>query len=182
MTSDFLKKFLTGGQIEGAIDDVVRLAGPVRIALIGGVALQLYGSDRLTKDVDFVAEDVFDLDEGTKVMSIGGVKGMTRQGIPVDILVGGEYPSLREEALSEARSFPGISVPVATVEHIMVLKLVAGRQKDELDIETMLMLHVPDLDKTRAIIREHVGKYAVKDFDSFVDEVAWREANDKKEE
>jgi hypothetical protein len=146
---------------------------------VGGVALQLYGSDRLTKDVDFVAGSVFPglVDEAP--LSIGGIKGLTSKGTPVDILVGGEYPSLYEETIDDARYSSDLRVSVATVEHIMAMKLVAGRAKDEEDIKTILRLGALDVQRTRRIIREHVGKFAVGDFDAFVDEVSWRQEHDR---
>ena len=47
MTSNIFKKFLGPEQISAALDEVSHLArdGGASIALIGGVALQLYGSD-----------------------------------------------------------------------------------------------------------------------------------------
>jgi len=184
MTSDFLKKFLGPEQIEGALDEVAELAdhSGAQVALIGGVALQLYGSDRMTKDIDFVGDVEFEgLIEPGRV-GIGGFKGKTSNGVQVDVLIGGDYPSLRTATLENAEEVAGLPVRVARLEHILALKLVAGRQKDELDIKTMLMLGNADLELTREIIGEHVGKYAVGDFDSFVIEVAWRQKRDLEKE
>lgn len=187
MTSNIFKKFLGPEQISAALDEVSHLArdGGASIALIGGVALQLYGSDRLTRDIDFVGDMEFPGLADEKPLSIGGFQGKTSTGTPVDILIGGDYRSLRESTLNMSKYEPELGVRVADAEHIMVLKLVAGRGKDEEDIKTILRLNletegVLDLGEVRSIIKLHLGLFAVGDFNAFVDEVAWREKHDKR--
>lgn len=57
MTGPQRKKFLDASQITGAITEAAALARKqhVRVALAGGCAMQIYGSDRLTADVDLIA-------------------------------------------------------------------------------------------------------------------------------
>lgn len=175
-----LKKFLDPGQISLAITEVRRHAeqSGVKVVLVGGVALQLYGSDRLTVDVDFVANDVFMMLDGFKSLSIGGFQGRTSAGTPVDVLLGGKYPDLYPAIINDAVYFPEVGVKVATLEGLMAMKLAAGRIKDEEDIRSMLALGEVDLAAARAIIEEAIGSYAVGDFDSFVDEVSWKMERD----
>jgi hypothetical protein len=182
MTSDFLKKFLGPAEIQSAISEVATQAENegAEVALIGGVALQLYGSDRMTKDIDFVGDREFEGLRDQAPLGIGGFKGKTSRGVQVDVLIGGDYPTLRQAALEEAPFIEELDVKVATLEHILALKLVAGRAKDELDMRTIFMLGGADLDRARSIISKHVGKYAVGDFNSLVDEVAWQMERDRK--
>jgi hypothetical protein len=73
VTSPF-KKFLDVNQIEDVISEARFLAGEqgVSIAVIGGVALRFYGSDRMTKDIDFVANAEFGGISDEKSLNIGG--------------------------------------------------------------------------------------------------------------
>jgi hypothetical protein len=51
----------------------------VRIALLGGFALQQYGSDRLTGDIDIAAPEVLDGLPAGKALTFGGVQTTTSQ-------------------------------------------------------------------------------------------------------
>jgi len=181
-SSRALKKFLSPEQIEGALVEVAKMASDSRsdIALIGGVALQLYGSDRLTKDVDFVADVPFNGLTDVVEIKIGGYQGKTPSGIPVDVLIGGKYAELREASLRSAISEPELGVAVVRLPYIMALKLVAGRAKDEEDIRTMLRLDVVDVEDTLAVIKRYVGEYAADDFRSVVEEAEWKRDRDRK--
>lgn len=182
MTSESLKKFLDARQIDEALKEVAELsaAAGVDVALVGGVALQLYGSDRFTKDVDFVGDGEFaGLDDFGR-LSLGGWKGTTSKGVRVDVLVKGEFEGLYENVLRGARFEPDLGVKVARAEHIMAMKLVAGRGKDEEDIRIMLRLGDMDLDEARRFVRANLGQYAVKEFDSFVGEVEWQVERDSR--
>lgn len=183
MTSESLKRFLDAEQIEEALTEVASLseAAGVKVALVGGVALQLYGSDRFTKDVDFVGDGEFPGLSDVGRLSLGGWKGLTSKGVRVDVLVHGEYEGLYESVLDGAVFQPDLGVRVARVEHIMAMKLVAGRGKDEEDIKVMLRLGELDLSEARRFVRQHLGQFAVKELDSFVDEVAWRRAKEQQD-
>ena len=190
MISNPFKRFLSADQIETALKEVATLADQagVAVALVGGVALQLYGSDRFTRDVDFVTYAhtsglfIYNHTSGffdAMVMSIGGVQGKTKSGIPVDFLFGGEYPKLYEEALQRAERTSSLPVPVARLAHIIAMKMVARRAKDEGDIETMLRIGAVDVAETKSVIKRHLGTYGAKEFMAVVDEVAWRSKLDE---
>lgn len=181
-SSRALKKFLSPEQIETALTEVAKIASDSgsEIALIGGVALQLYGSDRLTKDVDFVADCYFDGLTDVTEINIGGFQGKTQSGIPVDVLIGGEYAKLRIASLSHAVNEPDLGVSVVALSYIMALKFVAGRAKDEEDIRTMLRLGAVDVLETLKVIRRYVGAYAEKSFQSVVEEAEWKRDRDRK--
>ena len=48
-----------------------------------------------------------------------------------------------------------------------------------LDLETLLRLGVLDVAKARAIIRQHLGEYAAREWDSLAAEVAWKTRRDE---
>jgi len=184
MTSESLKKFLDAKQIEETLSEVAVLSkkAGVDVALVGGVALQLYGSDRFTKDVDFVGDGEFAGLNDVGRISLGGWKGLTSKGVRVDVLVKGDFEGLYENVLAGARYEPDLGVKVARAEHIMAMKLVAGSGKDEEDIRIMLRLGRLDIGEAKHFIRRQLGQFAVKEFDSFIDEVEWRRSKDEKDE
>ena len=131
-------------------------------ALVGGLALALYGSDRNTKDVDIIANKVLPIPR----------KGLLRQGgeryeiqtskrtVFVDwILRRDEFKKLFQTALSEATRVSNL--PILTPEWLVILKFIAGRFKDQED--AVFLLSRPGLVDRRLIkekIETHLGKPA----------------------
>ena len=74
--TNYQKRFLDPKQLESAAAEVGALAKQegVRVALIGGFALQHYGSDRLTGDIDFAADSVLEGLPSGPPLSFGGVQ------------------------------------------------------------------------------------------------------------
>jgi hypothetical protein len=176
-----MTKFLELREMDEAISEVAELARreQVRIALVGGAAMEIYGSDRMAKDVDFAS--LAHLSELTIVspLPFGGYAGLSRSGHPVNVIVrSDEYAPLYEEAIDHAVA-DNLLVPVVGPEYLAALKMAAGREKDELDLRTLIRLGVLDLPKTRKIVRQHLGEYAARSLDSFCDEVAWLKSREK---
>ncbi len=181
MTGVTKKKFLSAEDIERAISEVAELSKGTRVfpVLAGGSAMQLYGSDRLTKDVDFVAKAIPAQISVEKKLSFGGVSGKTPGGLPVCfILRDDDFRPLYLEAHKNAIDV-GRPVKVITPEYLAAMKLVAGRGKDEEDLRILLRLKAVDLPKARGAIKRTLGAFAVKEFDSYVDEVEWRRSRDE---
>lgn len=171
------KKFLSIEQLEKAVDEVTRVFeqfhGSLPV-LIGGFALQLYGSDRLTTDVDFIAEEEsyegeFEL---RGYLAFGGVGVVTSEGVPVDLVVReDEYAALYLAAAEDAIEVDGISAPVARLEYLAAMKMAAGRGKDMLDLEFIAGSDELNRAETREIIDKYLGLYAAKAFDRILEEV-----------
>ena len=175
-------KFLNAADIESAIDEISHKAAEhhVRVALLGGAAMQLYGSDRLTVDVDFVAEDTLPIVD-PEPLRFGGIAGKTEGGVPVDLLIReDEATELYEAALSSAQRMEGVLVPVVTPEFLAVMKLAAGRTKDRQDLLYLLMSGEANADATRKIAYRFLGYYGADDFDSYVAEAEVELARSKK--
>jgi hypothetical protein len=169
-------KFLNPADVEEVLTDVFEDASRegVEVALAGGVAMELLGSDRLTKDVDFVCSAVLPSIRAVKPLSFGGISGLSRNGHPVDLIVrDDEYAELYQEALANALSSPDVVVKVVAPEYLAAMKMAAGRDKDEMDLKTLIRLGTISLPKTEDVIRRHLGRYAVKEFKSLVAEVDW---------
>lgn len=184
MTSQFLKKYLGPDRIESALREINSLEDVkhVRIAVAGGIAMQVYGSDRLTTDIDFFADRVFDGIDVQRNLSFGGVGGLTVRGkVPVCINVrSDDSQRLYEEALDRSLPLPELlGALVVTPEYMAAIKLDAGRAKDEEDLHFLIREKVIDLEKTRSIIRRLLGAFAVKEFQSHVDETEWKRERDR---
>jgi len=109
-------------------------------ALAGGLAMHLYGSQRLTKDVNIIASQDLSLTPKHR-LSFGG-SGYTLQvgkyEIPIDWIVRNDgYERFYQAALKEAVKLPN-GLRIVTPEWLVILKFNAGRQKDLDDIVFLL--------------------------------------------
>jgi hypothetical protein len=171
------KKFFGPTLLAEAVNQVGALAKAegVRVALIGGFALQLFDSDRATGDVDFAAKErVRALPRG-KALSFGGEQTVAPNGVPVHVVLrSDDYAGLYEEALIQATRVQGVQVPVARPEHLAAMKMVARRAKDIADLEFLVASGTADPARARPVIRSHLGPYAADEFDRVVEEIAWK--------
>jgi hypothetical protein len=171
MTSDSLKNVLRVEEIGEAIDEVVAAAKEQHadVAVAGGVAMQLYGSERFTKDVDFIVDkDLYGFKHLATLM-FGGWQAKTKSGVPIDmILRDDEYDELYGDALASAIRIKGVPIKVVTPEHMAALKLGAARAKDVDDLR-YLMTKAPkfNYDTARRLIGKYLGVYAAREFDAY---------------
>lgn len=144
-----------------AIQTVARIAdeNDANWALVGGLAMALYGSDRLTKDIDIIADKLLPLENEGKLRQ-GGERYLIKtdkKEVAIDwILRNDEFKKLFQAALKEAVEINGVSV--LTPEWLVILKFIAGRFKDQED--AVFLLSRKDLVNRNLIkekIVEHVG-------------------------
>lgn len=109
-------------------------------ALAGGLAMHLYGSQRLTKDVDIIASKELSLTAKHR-LSFGGSSYTLQIGkyeIPIDWIVRNDgYEKYYRAALKDAVRLPN-GLRIVTPEWLVILKINAGRQKDLDDIVFLL--------------------------------------------
>lgn len=109
-------------------------------ALVGGIAMHLYGSPRLTKDVDVIASAVLNL-ESSKNLGFGGKRYTVKienLEVRVDWIVRGDAArKFYESALKEAHKTTS-GFPIVTPEWMVILKYIAGRFKDQQDAVYLL--------------------------------------------
>lgn len=159
--------------------DLAERAG-IRAALLGGYAMQHYGSDRLTGDVDFAADAALPDIEPTGELSFGGVRYEAPNGVPVEwVLRNDEYTDLYAEALERAGSLDD-GTPVVSPEHLAATKFATRRSRDHEDV--VFLLQQPDLvdrERVREIVYRLVGgRFARDEFDLVIDEADWRTRKD----
>ena len=127
-------------------------------ALVGGLAMALYGSDRTTKDIDIIADKLPPLEKIGDLMQ-GGERYLIKTGkkeVAVDWIIRKDvFKELFAEALKESIKIN--DVPVLTPEWLVILKFIAGRFKDQED--AVFLLSRNNL-VNRNIIKEHIIKSA----------------------
>lgn len=136
--------------------------------------MQLYGSDRFTTDVDFVA-DSFIIELPRKgTLTFGGTKSKTSNDVPVDLIVRTDrYADLYDEALDHAQRMPGVPVPVITLPYLGAMKLAAHRGKDLQDLGFILTATGVNYQKLRAVVTKHLGEEAGDDLDAYRLSAKW---------
>ena len=168
------RRLLAPEVLDAAADFVIQAARRegVTVALAGGYALQMHGSPRLTGDVEEVADGAIAALPPGKRLSFGGYKSEA-EGVPVDVIVrADDFALLYQDALVHASLIKG--VPFIRPEYLAAMKLVAGRRTDLADLAFLVGEEVIDLERTRAIVRQHLGPYAVKELNAFIEETLWR--------
>ncbi len=143
------------------IETVAKIAEENNIdwALAGGLAVILYGSDRLTKDVDFIASKKLPLkSEGSLVQ--GGERytvKTTKRNVAVDwITRNDEAENFYRRALQDAVLIA--DTPILTPEWLVILKFIAGRFKDQEDgVFLLRKKDLVDRDKVKQMILEIGG-------------------------
>ena len=171
------KQYLSTEAIDAGIAEVAEMVRQAKIgaALVGGCALQQYGSDRLTADIDFASTRALSALPPLVALSFGGYQSVTPSGIPVDWIVrADDYAALYEEAVEFAVRMDAVPIKVATPEYLAAMKMVARRKKDDADLDALLQSGLVNVKKARSIIKRLLGTYAADDFDSYVMESKWR--------
>jgi hypothetical protein len=142
-----------------AIEKIGELANQNGIdwALVGGLAVALYGSDRNTKDIDIIASKLLPL-KSEALLKQGGKRykiKTDKKTVAVDwIIRNDEFKNLFQEALKESVIIGG--VPVLTPEWLVILKFIDGRFRDQED--AVFLLSSKGL-VNREIIKEKIIKH-----------------------
>ena len=152
-----------------------QVGGP--FALIGGAALQVYGNERYTKDVDFAVREA----QGAQALAlwpgesrplgIGGV-ALIADGACIDLIDRRrELRALYEEAIDATQASrvtvdaAGELVPLVPAEYLAVMKFAADRDQDVIDVLYLLKLDVFNYRMARDIVERHLGRFGARHFD-----------------
>lgn len=125
-----------------ALKKIAKIAAKedVEWALAGGIAMHLYGSDRLTKDVDVIALKRLNL-TAVNPIGFGGETYSVKVGkkeIHVDWIVREDsYRQYYIQALKDAAELKN-GLRIITADWLAILKYIAGRNKDNEDIIYLL--------------------------------------------
>ena len=131
-------------------------------ALVGGIAMYLYGSPRLTKDVDIIATNIVSL-KANAPLNLGGNNYIIELGkykIAVDWIVRNDgYAKYYQAALKESVKIPQ-GFKLISPEWLVILKLFAGRQKDYDD--AVFLLKEKEL-VNRSKVKENIVRIGSED-------------------
>ena len=134
----------------------------IKWAIAGGIALQIYGFTRATTDVDAIASAILPISRKAE-LTFGGesyLVAIDNENITVDWIVRNDsYDDFYEAALNEADEIEGIKV--VSPEWLAILKHLANRGKDELDL--MWLLREPHL-VNRKLMFEHLERVRGKKY------------------
>lgn len=143
------------------IETVAKLAeeNDIDWALAGGLAVILYGSERLTKDIDFIASKKLPLESKGSLVQGGerySVKTSNKE-VTVDwITRDDEARKFYERALKDAVMIR--ETPVLSPEWLVILKYIAGRFKDQEDgVFLLKQKDLVDRNKVKQMIVEIGG-------------------------
>lgn len=165
-------------ELAEAAQDTVRHArkNGVKIALLGGYALQLYGSPRFTSDLDFVVSEPTSLEhEVVEELTFGGVAIQAFNDVPVDLICrSDDYAALYQAALDTAHGRPVIGFDVVTKPFLAAMKMASGRAKDHADLEWLIVDGDLDIPEARIVIKTFLGAYAAREFDELVMVSKWK--------
>jgi hypothetical protein len=147
----------------------------VRWALIGGFAISVRSIPRFTKDLDFAvavasdaeAEDVvhrlgargYQPAEIIEQEYVGRLSGVRLERGGSDVVVDLPFASsgIEDEVVAAATRvevLPRLSAPVATTGHLIALKVLAGRNQDLTDLESLVPgASSVDLEAARGAVR-----------------------------
>lgn len=166
----------------------VATAAGVDCALAGGIAMHLYGFTRATTDVDLIASEVLNL-EATRDLSFGGesypvavgeriinVDWIVRDDEAADVYVG----ALADAAPSE------FGLRIVTPEWLVIMKKLADRGKDHLDLLWLLRREgLVDREQVAALLRAIFGRGAywpIRDMESIYLQADLLKAKDERDE
>jgi hypothetical protein len=139
-------------------------------AIIGGIALAQWGLPRLTQDVDIkvqvpnleyslAREDLQTaFPESARALTNSLIVAVNVEGVIVDFLLA--LPGYEEIMIKRGVQieFDDSLIWVCTAEDLIIQKVVANREKDWLDVETVLIEQWGKLDQ--AYIREWLTQFA----------------------
>lgn len=165
------EKFISPEKIDRALELVKEVSEREGIGsiLIGGVAMQAYGSPRLTKNIDFAVDQPFPKPEILAYqgpINFGGESYRAPDGARIDIILrNDEYRDLYMEAV-ENRAVTEEGVPIATPEYLAAFEFAANDEKHRLDLKWLLKMGgLVDVQKAKNIVYRHVGqRYGVENF------------------
>jgi hypothetical protein len=134
------------------------------MAVCGGLALHIYGLTRATKEVDILCDKPLDFKE-IKKLSFGGIAYAVKVGnriIEIDLIIrSDDIRELYESALNTARHDKDTGLRVVTPEYMVILKYLAGRGKDQIDLLWLLREDgLVNRETVNDIIKKYMGKHS----------------------
>jgi hypothetical protein len=175
-------RFLDPAKIDAALAEIARAVDAHKVALAGGVALQAWGSDRFTANIDVISSTRIPLLKNrAQPLAFGGDQTVAGNGVPVDVIRRtDDYKQLYGDALASAARVEGIPLRVVTLPFLAAMKMAAGRGEDKADLEWILVESSAEYADVRRVVRDYLGTYAATELDADLDLARWQKKRSKK--
>lgn len=163
-----MTRFLDPKDIEEALSEIADIVkqSPFFLALVGKIAMQIYGSDHMVAVIDVATRAYPPTLPIMSPLRFGGYTSKTQSGHPLNIIRRqDEYADLYYDAITTA-VYTGLPVPVVLPEYLAAIQMATDQEGNAHDLKTLFRLDVIDLPKTRSIVKIHLGEYAARSFDS----------------
>jgi hypothetical protein len=151
--------------------------------IVGGVAASLLGRPRMTQDVDALA--ALPEDRWPMLLAKATAHGLAARiedplafaartrvllmrhepsGIDIDLILGGLRFELDAIAAATPHRFGHLTIRLPRVEDLMIMKAIARRPRDMLDLEALMDRHPQaDLDHVRSFLQEFAHAASMSD-------------------
>lgn len=172
-------RFLSPEQLRQGVVEIAAAAHVQgeRVALIGGYALQFYGSRRLTGDLDIVSEHPLEELREKKPLTFGGYQAVTKSKVPVDVVIrNDDYAPLYESALGFAVRARGLPIPIVRLEYILAMKYALDRPNDVADVKFIVAHSNVDIGNAASIIHKYLGFHTAHSFRHDVKVIKWEKS------
>lgn len=167
-----MRQFIGPEQLQEVMQEVLAKAkeAGVPLVLLGGAAMAHYGSPRMTHDIDVASTALPKISHIGRSLTFGG-RAFKIKGVDVDWIVrDDEYKALYRDAVTTCSPNKEAGYCVVSPEHLAVMKLAAGREKDEQDLVWLLsQKDLVDRKKVREMVGKYLGgRFAQESFDNYV--------------
>lgn len=139
-----------------------RVAPESRLVLVGGGALALLGSPRLTIDIDFIGDDVHPNELHRNIMQIARELKIHVEPVPIERFI--PLPEGSDQRSIRIGQFGNLEVYVADPYSIALSKLDRGFDTDLADIVFLVQTSFVDLKELEHITRNALSHAAKFDF------------------
>ena len=132
-----------------------RLPPESHLTLIGGSALLLLGSSRLTMDIDFVGDDIEPNELHRQIIQIGRELKIQMEPVPLDRFI--PLPKRSEQRVIHVAQFGNLNVDIADPYSIALSKVDRGLDSDFDDIIFLIRKNHITLEELERIIQNAVS-------------------------
>lgn len=129
-----------------------RITMPSNLILIGGGALALLGSPRLTVDIDFIGDDIAPDELSKTIMQVAKEQNIYADPVPLERFI--PMPQGSESRMITIGKFGNLSVYTADPYSIALAKLVRGFDTDLADIVFLIQRNLIDLVQLQHVVEE----------------------------
>ena len=139
-----------------------------RLVLVGGGALALLGSPRLTIDIDFIGDDIHPVSLHTTIIQIAKELKIHVEPVPLDRFI--PLPKGSEGRIIRIGQYGNLEIFVADPYSIALSKLDRGLDTDFDDIVFLVQKNYVNMDEFERMVKDALPQARKYDFDPNISE------------